>query len=103
MALGGEQPLVGSGMCQLPGAFLEGWQKHSCSVLFVPGGAGSCLLAVVTAVCLHESSYQAPRSVGACTGSNRWVYFSNQVVQIIPQEFLFLSVFRVFIFPSALL
>lgn len=37
-----------------------------------------------TAKCLLESSHQAPRSVGACTGSKRRVYFCNSVGQIIP-------------------
>lgn len=89
MLPGGEQPRVGCRMFWLPGAFLEGWEGHrrpvpSCPIPPVPGGAGSCLQAAGTAECLHESSHQAHRSVGACTGSNRWIYFSNQVVQVIP-------------------
>lgn len=99
--LGGEQPRVGSGMCQLPGPFPEGQEGHRCPVPPVPGGAGSCLQAAVTAECLCESCHQASRSVEACTGSNRWVYFSKQVVQVVPLRrilIFFLSVFRVFIF-----
>lgn len=98
---GGEQPRVGSGMCRRSGAFPEGREGHRRPVPPVPGGAGSCLRAAVTAECLRESSHQAPRSVGACTGSNSWVYFSNQVVQVIPLRIplpFFSSVFRVFIF-----
>lgn len=94
MLLGGEQPRLGCRMCWLTGAFLEGWEGHgrpvpsrpvpSRPIPPVPGRAGSCLQAAGTAECLHESSHQAHRSVGACTGSNRWIYFSNQVVQVIP-------------------
>lgn len=63
-----------------------GWGAAQCGlqdahpILPVFEEAVSCLQGAVTAVCLPEPSHQAPTSMGACTGSNRWVYFSNQLV-----------------------
>lgn len=50
----------------------------------VPSRLSPVEQAAGTAKCLLESSRQAPRSAGACTGSKRWVYFCNSVGQIIP-------------------
>jgi len=99
-------PGWGEALCGLRGV-LAAWHLpwgmggHSHPVLPVPRGDGSSLQAALTAECLHESCHQALRSVGACTGSNRWVYFSNQVMQVVPLIIplhFYLSVLRVFIF-----
>lgn len=79
----------GASLCGLrdvlvPAAFLEGQEGTDVpSVPPVRGGSGCCLQAAVTAECLHESSHQTSRSAGACTVGNSWVYFSNQLVQVI--------------------